>query len=132
MEGESDGDALVEGFAVQEERIGAGLGDVPGADPHGLAVQAGQGPVDLLVPLLAGEVLFGGGEFTDQVGGPLDRDVLEDQEVDGYGPRARAVAGRRAGDLSGHRRDGTVPHAHRQRWARCSVTLTVVSGMSRT
>nr|WTB28860.1 hypothetical protein OG781_04330 [Streptomyces sp. NBC_00830] len=26
----------------------------------------------------------------------------------------------------------TVPHAHRQRWARCSVTFTVVRGMSRT
>ncbi|MFJ6598498.1 helix-turn-helix domain-containing protein [Streptomyces violaceusniger] len=34
---------------------------------------------------------------------PLDRNMLEDQEVDGQRPRVRAVGGRRPGDLAGRR-----------------------------
>jgi hypothetical protein len=65
---ESDGDALVEGAQVQQQGLGADLADLTGAYTQGPGVQSGRGPPDLLVPLLVGEVFFGGGQFTDQMG----------------------------------------------------------------
>lgn len=66
--GESGCDALGEGIQVQQQGIGVDLAGLTRAHPQGLGVQSGQGPPDLLVPLLVGEVLLGGGEFADQVG----------------------------------------------------------------
>ena len=76
---------------------------------------------------------LGPGHVRDQLGGPLDGDVLEDQQVDGQGAQVRAVGGRAIRrPAPGIGAAVTVPHAHRQRWARCSVTVTVARGMSRT
>ena len=68
MLGQADLDALVEGFKVQEQGLWSDPGDLAVADADGLLVQPGQGPADLLVPLLVGEILLGRGEFADQVG----------------------------------------------------------------
>jgi hypothetical protein len=48
---------------------------------------------------------LGTGQVGDQLGAPLDRDMLEDQQVDHQRPQVRAVADGRISDISGTGRD---------------------------
>jgi hypothetical protein len=59
------GDAPVVVLLVEQQRFGADPGDSAASHALGLAVQACQGPADLLVPLLFRVVLLGGGQLAD-------------------------------------------------------------------